>query len=216
MWWKKYCSKACDKVHIWDVQYIEDVALPDNGFLKYGFSTLITNILAQGVSGYYYGCPDMVGGGLASDFSKESNIDYELLIRSCQCSTLLPMIQFSYALWNCKDERVRQCVKKCINIRDEFSSYIFELAKNASLTGEPIIRYMEYEFPNQNMEKVVEQFMLGDKFLVAPVLKKGEDTKKVVFPKNTKWQNYFTKEVFDCGEFVVPCDINTFLVFEKI
>lgn len=35
-------------------------------------------------------------------------------------------------------------------------------------TGEPIIRHMEYAFPHQGFVDCRDQFMLGDKYLVAP------------------------------------------------
>ena len=41
---------------------------------------------------------------------------------------------------------------------------------NSAKTGEPIIRHMEYAFPHQGFVDCKDQFMLGDRYLVAPVL----------------------------------------------
>lgn len=87
-----------DKSHSWD---------------KNGLNTLIPNALLQGISGYPYSCPDMIGGGEISSFKEvlglgsfreksEDEFDTELLTRWCQCSALMPMMQFSFALWNLK------------------------------------------------------------------------------------------------------------------
>ena len=56
------------------------------------------------------------------------------------------------------------------------------LAKEASLNGEPIIRSMEYVFPNQGYALISDQFMLGNNILVAPFLEKGEGTRKIILP----------------------------------
>lgn len=60
-----------------------------------------------------------------------------------------------------------------MKLREEFLPTILELVKNASKTGEPAVRYMEYVFPGQGFEKVIDQFCLGDDIIVAPVLTKG-------------------------------------------
>ncbi|TDL64738.1 hypothetical protein E2R56_25570 [Rhodococcus qingshengii] len=54
-------------------------------------------------------------------------------------------------------------------------------------TGDPIIRHMEYSFPHQGFAKTVDQFMLGDDELVAPVVVKGLREKTIRFPAGT-WQ----------------------------
>ena len=40
-----------------------------------------------------------------------------------------------------------------------------------------------YGFPHQGYERVTAQFMLGTQILVAPVLEKGANERKVIFPK---------------------------------
>ena len=44
---------------------------------------------------------------------------------------------------------------------------------------------MEYSFPDQGFEKCVDQYMLGDNYLVAPMLNKGA-VRKVTLPKG-RW-----------------------------
>ena len=50
------------------------------------------------------------------------------------------------------------------------------------------MRFMEYEFPNQGLEKITDQFMLGSKFLIAPVLEQGKTTRTVHIPAG-RWKN---------------------------
>jgi len=62
------------------------------------------------------------------------------------------------------------------------------LAKQSAKTGEPILKSLEYVFPNEGLDTILNQFMLGDNMMVAPMLEKGTE-RMVVFPKlkTGKW-----------------------------
>jgi len=68
-----------------------------------------------------------------------------------------------------------------------FAPYILETARHAAKTGEPIVRAMEYEFPHQGFNRPMQQFMLGSKWLVAPVVT-PDDAKIVELPAG-KWRD---------------------------
>ena len=65
-------------------------------------------------------------------------------------------------------------------------SEILEMAKEAAKSGEPIVRHMEYAYPHQGYAGITDQFLLGSRILVAPVLEKGARNRTVVFPEG-KW-----------------------------
>lgn len=153
-----------------------------------GLSELIPSSLTQGLLGYYYSCPDMIGGGQFLSFLAKDELDQELIVRSAQCSALMPMMQFSAAPWRVLDKEHFELCKEAADIHVKYSNYIIELAKNASKTGQPIIRPMSYDYPESGVKYNRTQFMLGDKVLVAPVLEKGAETKEVFFPRG-KWQS---------------------------
>ena len=52
------------------------------------FGPVIPGIIAQGLMGYAFTCPDMIGGGEYQSFLKADSIDEELVVRSAQCSAL--------------------------------------------------------------------------------------------------------------------------------
>ena len=91
-----------------------------------------------------------------------------------------------------------------------------DLAKEVPQTNLPIVRMMEFEFPHQGFEKNICQFMLGDKYLVAPIIDKGQKMKTVYFPKDTTWENVLTGDVIKCNEKTFKVDMKTMLVFKKI
>lgn len=55
--------------------------------------------------------------------------------------------------------------------------------------GEPIVRHMAYEFPEEGLEDVNDQFMLGPDLLAAPVLTPNARRRDVRLPRG-KWQSW--------------------------
>ena len=135
--------------------------------------------------GYAYTCADMIGGGLLGDFeAKKYTIDHKIFIRSCQVHALMPMMQFSLAPWRVLTKEEMTICRDAANLHVEFVAYILSLAHYSSKTGEPIVRYMESEFPHQGLEMVRDQFMLGSDWLVAPIVS-ADDSREVRLPKGT-------------------------------
>ena len=149
---------------------------------------LIPHMLLEGIMGYPFSCPDMIGGGQFTSFLDDAPIDQELVVRSTQVHALMPMMQFSVAPWRILDKRHFTAVLDAVNLRNEFKETILALAKKASTNGEPIVRSMEYVFPHKGYVNIKDQFMLGNKILVAPYLSKGEGSRKVILPKG-KWKS---------------------------
>lgn len=151
-----------------------------------GLASLIPNGLAQGLSGYAFNCPDMVGGGQYEDLIRpDFQVDSELFVRYAQCSALFPMMQFSTAPWRVLDERHLAYCVEAARLHCRMAPEIVRLARHAAATGEPIMRHMAYVFPNSGLETINDQFMLGEDILVAPVLEKGATVRKVSFPHGT-------------------------------
>ena len=148
--------------------------------------SLVPNTIAQQLAGYTFTCPDLIGGGEFTSFLPGRAINQKLIVRSAQCHALMPMMQFSAAPWRILDEAHLEAVKKIVKVRQENMNYIMEVMRKAVKTGEPALRAMEYEFPDQGFLKVTDQFMLGEKMLVAPVVTES-DTREIKFPKG-RWK----------------------------
>lgn len=177
---------------------------------------LIPDMIAENLLGYLYACPDMVGGGQFAAFLDPDRMDTDLVVRSAQCHAMMPMMQFSVAPWRVLDSARFDAVKKAVALRQEkVAPLVMELARQAAETGEPIIRSLEYEFPHCGYSGIRDQFMLGDSFMVAPMLSPGEGTREVVLPKG-KWRGDDGK-VYKGGKTVtieVPMDRIPY--FEKL
>lgn len=178
-------QRLCDKPHSWG----ED-----------GVASLIPDTLLQGITGHLYGSPDMIGGGEYLNFQEMENskLDEELFVRHSEIACLLPVMQFSAAPFRVLSKENFQRILNSIKTREKYIEYILQLVKEKNLVKEPIIRYMAYEFPNENVEKIIDQFMLGDRYLVAPIYEKGKDGREIYIPKG-RWK-YNEYELESVGE----------------
>ena len=80
---------------------------------------LVPNMLLEGLMGYPFCCPDMIGGGEYKSFLTGSTIDQELVVRSAQCHALMPMMQFSVAPWRVLDPAHLKAVRKAVQFREK-------------------------------------------------------------------------------------------------
>lgn len=142
----------------------------------------------SGLMGSPYAVADMVGGGDCVSFPPSGfTIDHKLFIRSCQLQALMPMMQFSLAPWRVLTKEECDICRHFAELHVAFGPYIMELARHASKTGEPILRSMEYEFPGMGYDRQMQQFMLGSRYLVAPVT--DEDDHVTVYLPKGKWKD---------------------------
>lgn len=178
-------QRLCDKEHSWGTE---------------GIASLIPDILLQGITGHPYGCPDMIGGGEYLNFQnmEGSGLDEELFVRHAEIACLMPAMQFSAAPFRVLKKENFEAILRSIQMRESYISYIMEQLEKCVKGGEPLIRYMAYEFPMEGVEEIIDQFMLGDKYLVAPVYEKGKMGREVYIPKGT-WI-YDKKEIISDGK----------------
>lgn len=163
--------------------------LGDKDYSWNALRLLVPDMIAAGLVGYAYACPDLIGGGQFASFLNidQSKMDQELIVRSSQVHALMPMMQFSVAPWRILDQKHLAICLKYARLHREMGDYILSQARSSAKTGEPIVRHLEYAFPHQGFEDCKDQYMLGDKYLVAPMLEKGS-VRTVTLPKGV-WKD---------------------------
>ena len=182
---------------------------------NHGLTSILPSALLQGLIGHPFICPDMVGGGEWSfNYKPDFECDMELFVRMAQCSALFPMIQYSWAPWRLLDEKHSALCLEAAMLHKKYADCIMKLVKASAVSGEPIVRHMEYEYPHCGYEKICDQFMLGSDILVAPVIKKGQNLRNVVLPEG-RWI-YCDGKVYEGGKAVtVPAPIEVLPYFVK-
>ena len=90
-------------------------------------------------------------------------------------------------------------------------SYTRRLMKESSETGAPIIRPLFYHFPNDDQSwKINDEYMYGDKVLVAPVTEYLQRKRNVYLPDGAQWLEPETGKRYSGGQTITvdaPLDI---------
>jgi alpha-D-xyloside xylohydrolase len=122
-------------------------------------------------------------------------------------------------------EEIYEICRKYMRFRETLRGYTRELMKQAHVKGTPVIRTCFYVFPEDERcwsEEVEDQYMYGDRYLCAPVLEKGQKSRRVYLPEGVKWKQLEISEdgeekvgeVYDGGKTVdVRCPLNSMPVF---
>jgi alpha-glucosidase (family GH31 glycosyl hydrolase) len=192
-------QRLIDKHSIWG---------PENGL-----AALLPEMIIVSLRGYPYAMPDMVGGNQY----ETDRADKELLIRWAQASALMPLLQFSIGPWHFDDETVT-LVREASALHVRFAPLIIELAKRAPKTGEPILLPLWYHAPSDPKTfDVVDEFMLGDDVVVAPVLTKGAVSRDLYLPAGN-WRELAGGKTFEGARTIdkYPAPLNVLPVFVRV
>lgn len=87
-------------------------------------------------------------------------------------------------------EAVEQVFLKYIHIRELLRPYLRELFEQAHTDGQPLVRGLFYEFPNDSAATdVADEYMFGPDLLIAPVVTEGAHARSVYLPGDaaTTW-----------------------------
>lgn len=191
-----------DKAHTWDEE---------------GIRALIPNGLALSMMGYHYHCPDMVGGGDLGVVDMSKPLDQELFVRCTQASALFPIIQFSMAPHHILDERHYRACEEALAVRARLTPYIMERVDLAMKTQEPIFAPLAYHYPGEGLEGVTQGFCLGSRYIVYPIVEKGQTQAVFKLPQGM-WKDWRGKvNKVGAGE-SLACDValNDLPLFEKV
>ncbi|XP_014668580.1 PREDICTED: uncharacterized family 31 glucosidase KIAA1161-like [Priapulus caudatus] len=164
-----------------------------------GLRTLIPCTLTFGLLGYPFVLPDMIGGnayGLAGS-SSSGLPDKELYIRWVEANALLPSLQFSITPWQYGDVEVTRIARAMVDLHTQYTPLILELAHNATVTGDPIVRPLWWIAPTDiDALECDSQFLLGNDVLVAPVLRKNARSRNIYLPTGS-WHDELKSSIIE-------------------
>jgi alpha-glucosidase (family GH31 glycosyl hydrolase) len=179
--------------------------------VRTGLGSIVRHGLTETMIGYPYFCPDIIGGGLDSSFHEKGyRMDEELFLRWTEASALMPMMQFSYAPWHLSPAS-EAVVKRYALLHRDLGDYIYSLALAAKQNGTPIVKPLFFRNPeDESAYSAEDEFLLGDRFLVAPVLRKGALSRDVYLPAGT-WKDFWNGRIYRGGQTVknypAPLDV---------
>jgi len=91
-------------------------------------------------------------------------------------------------------EKVLSIYRKYVKLRYRLIPYLYDLFYEEEKTGAPIMRPLVYHYEKDPVAgNCNDEFMVGDRILVAPVVMQGMNHRMVYLPEG-EWYDYWTKE----------------------
>ncbi len=113
-------------------------------------------------------------------------------------------------------ERNLPILADLIHLRNRLKPYILDCARRTSQTGEPIMRPLFFDFPQDPRCYVIDdQYLFGPDILFAPILDRGVTGRTVYLPQG-HWQRTGTEEVIQGGRDIeCQAPLDSFIAFVR-
>lgn len=191
--------------------------------------------LSMGMCGIPWWNSD-IGGFHSGDI--ESDYFRELIVRWFQFGLFCPMMRLHGARMKTKGqvdrhpgvkepaggdneiwsfgERNTPILAELIRLRERMKPYILRCAKASSETGEPIMRPMFFDFPQDDIcYDLDDQYMFGSDILFAPIMEGGVTEREVYLPEG-RWIRTLDGSVFEGGrKITAKAELDEFIAFVR-
>lgn len=116
-------------------------------------------------------------------------------------------------------EQIELIARKFIGVREAMRPYTRELFAQAHVDGQPVVRGLFYEFPDDEAcANVADEYLFGPDLLVAPVTEPGASSREVYLPgdETTTWTDLRDGAVYAGGRTVtVDAPLDSLPVFAR-
>ncbi|HVF30849.1 MAG TPA: TIM-barrel domain-containing protein, partial [Pyrinomonadaceae bacterium] len=157
---------------------------------------LLTNLSVSGVA--------FIGSDVGGFNDRPSG---ELYTRWLQASILTPFLRSHSVGWAGNKEpweygdEFTPINRRMIELRYQFLPYLYTLFYEHERTGQPVMRPLWYEFPNDRLTYLIgDEYMAGSDVLVAPIVKEGMRHRDLYLPAGANWVNWWTGELLEGGK----------------
>ncbi len=113
-------------------------------------------------------------------------------------------------VWSFGEENY-EILKKYLLLREKLRPYVRTCMEAASKTGEPVMRPLFFDFPeDKHAWEVEDAYMFGKDILVAPVMEAGMSEREVYLPSGAEWREVSAGRKYAGGQTVMadaPIDV---------
>lgn len=104
---------------------------------------------------------------------------------------------------------------KFIQLRELLRDYTRSLMKQAHESGDPVIRALFYEFPDdKECWDITDSYLFGPDILVAPVCHEKARSRRVYLPSGASWTDAHTGQIYSGGQWIdADAPLDTLPVF---
>ena len=176
-----------------------------------GLKSVIASALNLNIAGYYLFIPEVAGGSLNMHLLKK-----ELYIRWMQLNTFLPFVHYSLAPDEF-DEETAAISKSLAVFRATFVIPAIKKFFQKSSYLQPLIQPLWWYSPlEQDAIDCDDEFVIGSKFLFAPILENGARNRNIYLPHGI-WEDK-PQDIYHIGPkwiFNYSVPLNKFAFFVK-
>jgi alpha-glucosidase (family GH31 glycosyl hydrolase) len=179
-----------------------------------GLKAQTTAVLGMTLSGFSYMHSDLGGFAMGEK-------DEEMYVRWLQYGTFNPVyrvhgdfrIPVEPYLYS---DKAQDILRRFIKLRYELLPYNYTLAWQNTTKGAPLTRPLFFEEPeNEEIAGIDDTYLWGPNLLVAPIVEKSQQTRKLYLPKGT-WYDFFSNGKVEGGKWIdKPVDFETIPVFAR-
>ncbi|HEX6126017.1 MAG TPA: glycoside hydrolase family 31 protein [Pyrinomonadaceae bacterium] len=145
-----------------------------------------------------------VGGDVGGFNDRPSG---ELYTRWLQAAALTPFLRSHSVGWAGNKEpweygdEYTPINRASIELRYRFLPYLYSLFHEHERTGQPVMRPVWYEFPDDKLTYLIsDEYMIGTDVLITPIVKEGMRHRDAYFPTGAAWINWWTGERLEGGK----------------
>lgn len=131
----------------------------------------------------------------------------ELYTRWLQAAALTPFLRSHSVGWVGNKEpwafgdEFTKINRQTIELRYQFLPYLYTLFYQHERSGQPVMRPLWYEFPNDKQTYLInDEYLVGSDVLVAPVVREGMRTRGIYLPVGAEWIDWWTGERIESGK----------------
>lgn len=121
----------------------------------------VNGIITAGLSGYIYTYYNL--GNITEDTPEE------LLLHALMLSVMMPASVLPPSVDGITNPQYLASLKKAVKLRSSMNDYMATLLDGSAKTAAPLVRHLEYQFPGKGFSNCHDQYMIGERYLVAPV-----------------------------------------------
>lgn len=173
----------------------------DNQSLWCHLKMSIPQLLNLGLSGMPLVGTDIGGFG--------ANTTPELLIRWIEANCFAPLFRNHSGKYTRRqepwqfDQQTLDINRKYIKLHYHFLPYLYDLCYQETQTGLPILRPLVLHYTaDPNVAQCNDEYLVGDKILVAPITDQGATARSVYLPEG-EWINYWDNSRIQGGRYIL-------------
>ena len=118
-------------------------------------------------------------------------------------------------IWSYGEEAC-EILSHYVEIRERLRTYIFEELKKTSEEGIPLMRPLFYDYPEQEVYDIFDEYHFGPDILVCPVYEAGAGRRKVYLPAGECWVFAGDGREFKGGQWIeVPAPLASIPLFAR-